>query len=242
MSRNPNWTRDELILALDLYFRAGRKQLDATHPSVVQLSRLLNGLSIHASRLKEVDFRNPQGVSMKLGNFLSIDPDYEGTGLSRGSKLDREVWNEFAHDINRLKLTATSITQNVGFVTETKAVYNFSDEDEEFAEGKILTQLHRHKERNRRVIEKKKRKVLVEMGRLACEVCGFDFAQVYGDLGYGYAECHHTVPVSELRENHRTRLVDLAIVCANCHRMIHKSRPMLTIQQLRDLIESNRIS
>jgi hypothetical protein len=31
MKRNPNWATDELILALDLYFRAGRKQLDATH-------------------------------------------------------------------------------------------------------------------------------------------------------------------------------------------------------------------
>ncbi|MCB9108759.1 MAG: HNH endonuclease [Anaerolineales bacterium] len=52
---------------------------------------------------------------------------------------------------------------------------------------------------------------------MACEVCEFDFAQVYGELGYGFAECHHLVPLSELGESRRVRLADLAIVCANCH-------------------------
>jgi 5-methylcytosine-specific restriction protein A len=238
MSKNPDWTRDELILALGLYFRAGRKQLDAAHPEVVQLSQILNRLPIHASDLREADFRNPQGVSMKLGNFLSIDPDYEGVGLKRGSKLDREVWNEFAHNIDRLKLTAASIGKNIGQIAEARATYNIGDEEEEFAEGKILTRLHKRKERNRKAIEQKKRKVLAEIGKLACEACDFDFALMYGNLGYGFAECHHTVPVSELGESHKTRLTDLAIVCANCHRMIHKSRPMMSIEQLRNLIES----
>jgi len=88
MSRNPDWTRDELILVLDLYFRAGRKQLDATQPEVIQLSKLLNRLPIHSLELRQSDFRNAQGVSMKLGNFSAVDPEHLGAGLERGGKLD----------------------------------------------------------------------------------------------------------------------------------------------------------
>src|SRR5262249_37005848 len=108
MTRNPTWTRDELILALDLYFRAGGVQLGATNPEVVQLSQLLNRLSIHTAETRNADFRNPQGVSMKLGNFLALDPHYPGAGLQRGGKRDQEVWHEFADDVPRLSLTAAA--------------------------------------------------------------------------------------------------------------------------------------
>jgi 5-methylcytosine-specific restriction protein A len=100
--------------------------------------------------------------------------------------------------------------------------------------------LHHSKERSRKVVEQKKRKVLQETGSLACEACDFDFFKVYGQLGYEFAECHHTVPVSELTATHKTRLSELAILCANCHRMIHKSRPMVTVQGLRAVVESRR--
>jgi len=71
--------------------------------------------------------------------------------------------------------------------------------------------------------------------RLTCEVCDFNFAKDYGPLGEGFAECHHRVPMSELREEYRLRLKDLAIVCANCHRMLHR-RPWRTIPQLREIV------
>ena len=61
MSRNPNWARDELILALDLYLQEG--QLDVSHPKVIELSNLLNSLPIHTDRLNNEKFRNPNGVA-----------------------------------------------------------------------------------------------------------------------------------------------------------------------------------
>jgi serine/threonine protein kinase len=71
------------------------------------------------------------------------------------------------------------------------------------------------------------------LGRLACEACGFDFAQVYGKLGEGFIECHHTKPVSKLRKGDKTKLSDLALVCANCHRMLHRGGETLTLGMLR---------
>lgn len=241
MTRNPNWTRDELILALSLYMRAERRQLEASHPEVAKLSADLNKLPIHDESLRGTDFRNPQGVSMKLGNFLSIDPLYEGLGLQRGGKLDRKIWDEFENDIPRLHQTAKSISESAAQIAEKQgASYDPVREDEEFPEGKLLTSVHRRKERDPKAVQRKKEKVLKETGGLLCEACSFDFAVQYGKRGYGFAECHHTIPVAQLTEGHPTRLADLAIVCANCHRMIHRSCPILAVTQLRLIIEQNK--
>lgn len=59
-----------------------------------------------------------------------------------------------------------------------------------------------------------------------CYVCGFNFKQVYGNRGDGYIEVHHKIPVATMppgyRPNPRTEMVPL---CANCHRMVHRTRP-----------------
>ena len=240
MARNPNWTRDEVILALDLYMRGGRQQLDSSHPKVLELSRLLNTLPIHPPELREAEFRNAAGVSMKLGNFLAVDPAYEGVGLSRGSRLEKEIWDEFASEPYRLRDLAEAIRSNRK-AAEPPEPYR-TPEDEEFPEGRILTRVHKQRERNRSAVRRKKERVMSETGRLRCEACDFDFQAIYGSLGNGFAECHHTVPVADLKEGQSTRLSDLAIVCANCHRMLHRSRPLMSVAELRDLLRRHKES
>lgn len=111
----------------------------------------------------------------------------------------------------------------------------------EVVEGRALLRLHQLKERKPRIVRRKKRAVLAAAGRLLCEACGFDFAAVYGKLGDGFAECHHRLPLAALDGETPTRLDDLAIVCANCHRMLHRSRPMMSVEQLRAVIQSRRL-
>ena len=107
-----------------------------------------------------------------------------------------------------------------------------SPDDGIFSEGKEVARIHKRRERNKKAVETKKKKVLAEKGSLTCEVCGFDFAKKYGKLGFGFAECHHKILLAQLSKGHRTRLSDLAIVCANCHRMLHRSSPMLSVEDL----------
>lgn len=78
--KNPFWTRDELILALNLYINAGRKYLEADDERVVNLSNFLGTLPIHPKETRTHKFRNPHGIAMKLGNFSALDPDYKGKG------------------------------------------------------------------------------------------------------------------------------------------------------------------
>src|ERR1035437_7054915 len=55
-----------------------------------------------------------------------------------------------------------------------------------------------------------------------CQVCGLRFEDAYGELGEGFAEAHHRIPLNRLNGKVRTRVEDLATVCANCHRMLHR--------------------
>jgi 5-methylcytosine-specific restriction protein A len=230
--QNPDWTRDELILALELYFRLDHRKLTSTNEEIVELSHILNQLPIHKGEPHDSTFRNPSGVAMKLSNFLHLDENYDGAGLHRGSKLDKAIWDEFSFQRELLSQTASSILRNYSEVVN---IPEEIEQEEEFKEGKVLTRLHKLRERNRKVVEKKKKAVLEANGALKCEVCSFDFYEVYGDIGMGFAECHHIVPLFEIKAEKASRLEDLAIVCANCHRMLHKNYPM-TISELRSIV------
>lgn len=229
--KNPNWTKDELILALELYFRDETARGNKTHPEVIKLSQVLNSLPIHSNSAQKQNFRNPTGVAMKLSNFLRFDPSYTGKGLDRGNKMEEEVWNMYSSNIDALRKVQKAIIENVSFIEASKSSQDL-ESIEEASEGRLLTRVHRTRERNKAIVKKKKLSVKKKTGALKCEVCSFDFKEVYGDLGEGFAECHHKKPVSELEPNDKTKLADLAILCANCHRMIHRSKPWKTIDEL----------
>ena len=75
----------------------------------------------------------------------------------------------------------------------------------------------------------------------SCALCGFSYGEHYGKLGEGYIEAHHLTPFSELTER-PTALSpahDFAVVCANCHRMIHRRRPPLTLEMVRAILEDD---
>jgi hypothetical protein len=113
----------------------------------------------------------------------------------------------------------------------------FTEDDESFPEGKLKLKQHLIRERNPVVIELAKERYLEKHGKLICEACEFDFKERYGDIGEGYIEGHHTKPISEMAENEETRVEDIALVCANCHRMLHRKRPWLSITELKNLIK-----
>jgi 5-methylcytosine-specific restriction protein A len=232
--RNPDWVRDEIILAMDLYVRAGRKQLPPGDEEVVRLSQLLNDLPIHPASLRDDNFRNPAGISMVMGNFLGIDPLHDQSGLSRNNQLQASVWDDFIENPGLLRRTAEAIQAVCD--GDFEECGDLIDEEEVFPEGQLLTKQHVYRERNRAVVAAKIDQVWHRDGRLPCEACGFDFFAFYGDVGRRFAECHHVVPLAELAFVGKTQLVDLAIVCANCHRMLHRGRPVLKIEALQSII------
>ena len=104
MARNPTWSRDELILALDLYLRHRERLPDSGDAEIVELSQILN--SLFGEQVKDAAlFRNRNGVYMKLANFRAVDPLHTSQGkrgLSRGGYGTEEVWTEFSQRPDKL--------------------------------------------------------------------------------------------------------------------------------------------
>jgi hypothetical protein len=104
------------------------------------------------------------------------------------------------------------------------------------SQGRRRLVLHLRLERNRRLIESKKKHVRRMLGALACEVCEFDFGKIYGLLGESFCEVHHRKPLSQAIGKRVTNLKDLAIVRSNCHRMLHHRGHLLSINNLRRIL------
>lgn len=108
------------------------------------------------------------------------------------------------------------------------------DIDDSALEGERRLVQHFRLERSRSLVEAKKKAVLAVTGHLACEICGFEFKSRYGLLGDGFCEVHHKQPLAAVVSTSVTRLQDLAVVCANCHRILHRSSCTLSVEQLRE--------
>lgn len=97
------WSREESLLAFDLYCRIPFQKTKANNPAVVDLANLLG--------------RTTASVARKLGNFGAFDPALRKVnikGLTHTSKLDREIWEEFNADWNGLVWEATQLRRKFG--------------------------------------------------------------------------------------------------------------------------------
>lgn len=226
-----DWTRDELILALDLYFRVRPKTPSTTMAKVQAVSALTRKIPRHCETKGFVQ-RTNDSVVMKLMNFRSLDPSYTGTGLSSVSNADTEVWNEFSGATSRLRELSLAIEQ---LLEDEAPVAGLGHELQEAREGAVLSSQHLKRERNQRLVKRKKDLALAKFGYLACEVCGIDFKKTFGSHGEGFIECHHTLPFHEYRFGQKTSIFDLVLLCSNCHRMIHRNKRWLSVNELKQI-------
>lgn len=75
----------------------------------------------------------------------------------------------------------------------------------------------------------------------ACAVCRFDFEATYGELGRGFIHVHHLKSLSKLDRQYEVDPInDLRPVCPNCHAMLHRTDPPMSIKNLRRLVEKCR--
>lgn len=230
--RNPPWTRDELLVALDYYLDNSDDYFSPTGDGVLDLTAKISQVAKALGLTGSDTLRNANGVSMKLLNFRAHDPNHDTKGLSRGNKLEKVVWAEYADNPSSLKNVVATILEVTQAATAHDTPILPEDDLTEAREGRLLTRLHRYRERNAAIVKRKKASYLKQRGHLCCEACGFDFRATFGARGEGFIECHHTKPVSELVVGETTKLAELVLLCANCHRMVHASRPWWTVEEL----------
>lgn len=133
------------------------------------------------------------------------------------------------------RILGYKISESVG--SDIVEVDEFDDPVEELfstLEGREVLRAHLKRERSVALVREFKRNMKV----FECSVCGFDFEQVYGDLGREFIEAHHIVPISSFQGLTEVSVSDLVALCSNCHRMIHRTTPMLTPDELKHRLAS----
>ena len=235
-----HWDREEHIILLDVYLRY-RPQFPSSESNEIQeISRLLRQYHPQKGNPIHEKLRNGDGVYMKMMNFRRFDPTTESKGLPKGNKLEETIWNEYYDRQEELKAKAELIKRSI------KEGNSFPDNDhldepEMQSEGRVIGTIHKRHERSKKNKDNKIKDFKNKNTRVICEACGFDFEEVYGERGLDFCEIHHEVPVSEMKQGEKTKLKDLRCVCPNCHRMIHRRKPWLSVEELK-LIMSKQTS
>jgi 5-methylcytosine-specific restriction protein A len=229
---NPDWTREELILALDLYYELDQGQMHKGHPEVIRISNELRALGIHKTIPDIVKFRNPSSVSRRLGNFKTMDSGYKGEGLPNSGKLAKEVFEEFANRRDKLRKEASIVRQlylkseaETSSAAEPRASYN----------SEFIFQYHKNRETDPLVMKVKKEMVLFETKKLKCEICGFDSLTFYGEIGNDLMEIHYNKEPQNEPNLEVSDMNDFVIVCSNCHKVLDKNFGLLNSADLKKI-------
>ncbi len=188
-------------------------------PKVEQFKMLKDGMTVKVAR--EAGAGPRLKYLVKRGYIALVDPKAPNTMLHPSSeRISTSVPDE--------TLLGRG-TEDVLGADDT--VLDLEVEDAGIEEGKQVLREHFKRERCPKLI----REFKAGLKRFDCAACGFDFEAVYGDLGAGYIEAHHTVPVGSRKNSAPTKLADLEQLCANCHRMVHR-KGLITIDELKTWI------
>ena len=217
-----SFTRDEVILALDvLYFLDDEKLSDQSF-ALQELSALLCRLPIYSAEDKKGVFRPPKGVFNQIASFCRS----KKTGKRDPNVGARfyEIDAEFESKRDELHSIATAIRRNeelfgtIGFGNCMEALG--------FPEGALLGHLHR-------VIETRDSTKLKPRDR--CEICQIDTTDIYPSCS-SLMTMHLTIPVTALDGKKRYGESKFISVCPNCHAALHRSRPWLTKENCGDVL------
>ncbi|QJW89366.1 restriction endonuclease [Spirosoma taeanense] len=194
---------------------------------LAELSHALWG----SARFPYIFFFKTESISLTwadLKEHVGYAPNFRPSGNVYRVRHDRlrefggiEGYMNFITGRNRP--TSYSSSLPIGYVSEPI--------EDDYQEGERLIRESSYFQRNPQLVRQAKK-----LYGNSCQVCGFNFENKYGEIGANYIECHHLNPLSE-RENTSANLVtnvaDVRVVCSNCHRMLHRQRPALTIEELK---------
>lgn len=177
--------------------------------------------------------------SIDLGSAHSLPRDYEaGHALGyRYSAFSPPSEEQLISDLDNAIAAYRALLFRGGLDSSPEASTRV-DEDGETAP--LSLQETRRYRFHKRIERNRNNSAYVKLIRgTKCEVCEFEFEGCYGELGEGYIEAHHLQPVSSLEEGVTVALdpeKDFAVLCSNCHRMIHRLEDPSDLERLRILV------
>ncbi|TAY14769.1 hypothetical protein [Rhizobium leguminosarum] len=198
-------------MALDLLYRHNVR-LAREHKEVIALSELLQKAPLHAQEKRRNNFREPHGVAKKIDNLLLAVESKHGYGVSNADKAAVSDYPESRKE----ELAALANSLRASFISQ-DGIDELPD-DEVFIEGNWLTVQHRKRDHRLR-----KRLLSKLRGReLRCEMCDVSPPPLDREFQESRYEAHHRIPLSEAEHERESRVADMALLCACCHRTLHK--------------------
>ena len=212
---NVGFTRDEIILTLDVLYSAGDDKLTKNSPKIEELCSVLQTLPIHPEEKRPPNFRNTVGVSDQIRGFQEEAIGVERSRWGIGKKFHK-IAEEFQGRTDELHEIANAIRRNKDYFCSCN--FGQVEENSGFPEGSLLAHLHR-------VIERRDGKKIPKKER--CEICQIDMGRIY-DEGDGCLEQHLLVPIVKLDAGKKYGADEFITVCPNCHAVLHRYRPWRT--------------
>lgn len=168
-----------------------------------------------------------------VGERLGLSPDTKLESICTFRKIPGDEW-QF---IQRPNLVAA--LERLSIVSGAHApMQEEISAFEPLAEGAAYTVQVNAYERN-----DKARAAAIQHHGLSCGVCGFKFAEAYGEAAQDYIQVHHLVPLSSIKQAyHIDPIKDLLPVCANCHVVIHLRNPPFTPAEVRAMLSGKKVS
>lgn len=176
-------------------------------------------------------------ISDIFHNFLSSDTRYFKDRAAK-EVLDIEINKiiDRLHNIDKANIDLNDIDYgDAPFSRPDNRLPEEVDSPEQYIEGASRTVSVNAYER-----DSDARRKCIEHYGYKCDVCSFDFERYYGDFGKNFIHVHHIVPLAEIKKEYKVNPVrDLIPLCPNCHAIIHRTQPALTVKQLKDHLENN---
>ncbi|MCD7847860.1 MAG: hypothetical protein LUG49_07560 [Oscillospiraceae bacterium] len=216
-----SFTRDEVILALDVLFSSGNKRVNADSPEMIELSRLLNRLPIHLKQQYGDSFRTNCGIAQQLNSFMRSKE--KGCKVQNVGAMFYEVASEFDGRESELHQIAEAIRRNEEAYS---SLFGSTPEGGRFPEEVLLEHLHR-------LIETRDGGKLPVKER--CDVCGINLIQYYRPCGQILVN-HLIVSPTEMDFEKKYRADDFITVCPTCHDVLHRFRPWVDKHNCEDIL------
>jgi hypothetical protein len=228
----------EVINEVKDQFQSRKKNSSVRQIRIESVAKVASGLGIKKEtvldkfiRQLQPDINTASEFDTLLENWLRDDsPDLKNILLKHASgRNDKDLINKAFYKAPEEDIL---LAEEFGLVPY----------DPEFVEGKEKLKIHLVKERSRTLVNAAKENWLKEnKGTVSCITCSFSFDETYGEIGKGYIEAHHKLPISNIASDTVIKIGDLAPVCSNCHSIIHRSRPWLTIEQLKEIVGKRHV-
>lgn len=194
----------------------------------------------HWDLISELLDREGSAQKLPSGILSQIDQKDHGGEIYLEHRIPRDRFEHIPFNVIYNDLVAyKDIAERILAIFENDEVvdeyaYEEGYYSEYFAEEGEFRRVERFERKRCSELTKRSKAALNEF---TCSACGFNFEGVYGSLGQNFIELHHSKALGSMdAQGEIVRSSDLVPLCSNCHRMIHRRSPPLTVQELRKII------